>query len=53
MLIEESIWIKNQLKMYFNNDDFPMLNLGSSTKSLGKKINHIYMKECYPLLKKN
>ena len=32
MLIEEAIWIKNQLNNHFGNDDFPLLNLGSSTR---------------------
>ena len=54
MLIEESIWIKNQFKMHFNNDDFPMLNLGSSTKKFREEDqSHIHEEIFYPLLKKN
>ena len=36
MLKEESIWIKNALNDNFSVDDFPLLNVGSSTEEFRK-----------------
>ena len=53
MLLEESIWIKNQFKFHFNNEDFPLLNLGSSTKKFREEDQSYIHKEIFlPLLKK-
>lgn len=53
MLIEESIWIKNQFKIHFNDEDFPLLNLGSSTKKFREDDQSYIHKEIFlPLLKK-
>ena len=37
MLSEESIWIRNIIKENFSDDDFPLLNIGSSTEEFRKK----------------
>jgi|TARA_B110001452_G_scaffold259327_1_gene255553 SAM-dependent methyltransferase len=47
MLVEEAIWIKNQIENHFNRDDFPLLNIGSSTKKFREEdqshiFNHIF-----------
>lgn len=54
MLLEEAIWIQNQIDNYFNVDDFPLLNLGSSTKKFREiEQSHIHNKIFYPLIKKD
>lgn len=53
MLIEEAIWIKNQLNNHFDNDDFPLLNLGSSTRKFREEDqSHIFVHIFSPLQKK-
>lgn len=54
MLIEEAIWIKNQIENYLNSDDFPLLNLGSSTKKFREiDQSHIHDEIFHPLIKKD
>lgn len=50
MLIKEAQWIKSQIHYHFNDDDFPLLNLGSSTIHFRKfKQSHIHNEIFYPL----
>ena len=49
MLLEEAIWIQNQIDNYFNVDDFPLLNLGSSTKNL-ERLNKVIFTTKYFIL---
>lgn len=54
MLIEEALWIKNQIEKHFNVDDFPLLNLGSSTKKFREiEQRHINDEIFNPLTKKD
>jgi len=54
MLIEEAIWIKCQIENHFDQDDFPLLNLGSSTKKFREKDQtYIYDEIFHPLIKKD
>lgn len=52
MLSEESIWIRNIIKDKFSDEDFPLLNLGSSTQEF-RKITQpdIYNNVFAPLIK--
>ena len=38
MLEKESIWIKNTIKKYFTETDFPLLNIGSSTEAFRNDV---------------
>lgn len=38
MLIEESIWIKSILEKYFSEENFPLLNIGSSTAHFRENV---------------
>ena len=52
MLSEESIWIRNIIKENFSDDDFPLLNIGSSTEEFRKKTQpDIYSNVFAPLIK--
>ena len=54
MLKEESIWIKNLLNDHFSVNDFPLLNVGSSTEDFRKNIQpDIHQNVFAPLLKAN
>jgi hypothetical protein len=54
MLIEESIWIKTIFEKYFSEENFPLLNIGSSTVHFRKVVQpqiheHVFL----PLENKN
>ncbi len=50
MLVEESIWIKNIIKGHFGTNNFPILNIGSSTLNFRKNVQpHIYENIFLPL----
>ena len=52
MLKEESVWIKNLLNDHFSVNDFPLLNVGSSTEDFRKNIQpDIHQNVFAPLLK--
>lgn len=55
MLVEESVWIKKSIENHFGAGDFPLLNIGSSTKEFREKAQpHIYQNIFAPLnVKKN
>lgn len=51
MLSEESIWIRNIIKENFSDDDFPLLNIGSSSEEFRKKTQpDIYANVFAPLI---
>lgn len=54
MLINESKWIKNSLDAYFTQGDFPLLNIGSSTKEFREVVQpHIDQNVFAPLRQKD
>lgn len=54
MLIEESIWIRNTINQYLNNNHFPLLNIGSSTQHFREVVQpHIYQQVFAPLKQEN
>src|SRR5687767_1031367 len=50
MLLEESIWIKNTLSRYFKPENYPLLNIGSSTGYFRQKVQpHIHEQVFAPI----
>lgn len=53
MLIEEADWIKQVMEKHFSKEDFPLLNVGSSTESFRKETQPFIYEEIFlPLIKK-
>lgn len=54
MLIEEAIWLKNSISTYLKEENFPLLNIGSSTGHFRRVVQpHIHEHIFLPLEKKN
>lgn len=50
MLLEESIWIRNNIAKYLKEENFPLLNIGSSTGNFRKIVQpHIFQNIFQPL----
>jgi hypothetical protein len=47
MLVEESIWLKNVFSQHFSEDNFPLLNIGSSTESFRKEVQPFIYKNVF------
>jgi hypothetical protein len=53
MLIEEADWINQVMEKHFSKEDFPLLNVGSSTESFRKETQPFIHEEIFlPLIKK-
>jgi len=53
MLVEEAKWIREQLINSFKKEDFPILNLGSSTEEFRTKSQKHIQNEIFSYLEKN
>ncbi len=54
MLVEESVWIKDTLTNYFSENNFPILNVGSSTAQFRQSVQPFIHSNIFePLLKQN